>query len=142
MMSDYNTPWQLTETELSEHTYITFDIDDCNGESVCGIMCEKEDYDEMKSIARLIAKAPELKEELENVINMHNKAYMDALEFKKQRDKLLEKLKNLIYTSEKFWDEVKPIREKDKTQTSLTHPIIEEAKQIAKEIEKDNKMNR
>jgi hypothetical protein len=26
--------------------------------------------------------------------------------------------------------------------SSLTHPIIEEAKQIAKEIEKDNKMNR
>jgi len=49
------------------------------------------------------------------------------------QEKIIEKLKNLIFTASNLWDKVKPI--KDTEFMTVTHPIIEEAKELLAALE-------
>ena len=58
----------------------------------------------------------------------------------KERNELLEALKNLTFTATKLWDEVKNI--KDGRYFKVTHPMIEEAKQAIAKAEEEHHVKR
>ena len=50
-----------------------------------------------------------------------------------EKAKLLEALKDLVFTASKLWDDSKPIKDTDSL--TVTHPIILKAKQVIKDAE-------
>lgn len=77
----------------------------------------------------------EVRQEFKNGI-MWSITSADAFlhEEKMQRNDLLEALRRISFTASKLWDEVKPIKDSDAM--TITHPIIEETKELLRELTK------
>ena len=100
--------------------------------------------DILSIIEQLQSKIQALEEELEKVEDKNREMQMagETLQLecndlqaqldnvKKERDELKPALKNLIFTATKLWDEVKSIKNSDTL--TVSHPIIEQAKQTLK----------
>jgi len=56
--------------------------------------------------------------------------YFDTGKTTEDWDSLLEALKDLVFTASKLWDDSKPIKDSDVI--TVTHPIIEAAKEAIK----------